>query len=267
MSLCCQCNGVLPAKFVKCYACNSLYHFSPCCSLSEKTYSVMANDRKAEWRCHKCKVRKTSSSSNSDNETSKRFKNSLSLNEVHNNLCQLQANVNNYDSKFNEIKESIHQMSLLINQNTQVISNFQTTITNTISTLTSQVNELCDKNKEKEKQIQEMDKRINELEQQLLSRTIEIKNIPDEKLTPYEVIKSIASSVEVEINDVDICNSYQLRKSKKIIAEFTTLNKKKELMGNIKRHRVEAKILTGDENDKNFIYVNDQLTAFKRHLL
>lgn len=292
MSLCSQCNGALLEKFVKCYNCNSLYHFSPCCSLSEKTYYGMSNERRADWRCQKCKPRKASTSSNnayhviiddsthptpqqkqlrdddnSDIETSKRFKNSLCLNEIQNNVCQLQSDMKSYDTKFNEIKESIQQMSILINQNTQVISNFQTTITNTISTLTMQVNELCDKNKQKEKQMQEMDNRINDLEQQLLNRTIEIKNIPDDKLTANEVIKSIASSVEVVVNDVDICNSYHLKKSKKIIAEFTTVNKKKELMGNIKRHRIESKLITADENDKNFIYINEHLTAYKRHLL
>lgn len=38
-------------------------------------------------------------------------------------------------------------------------------------------------------------------------------------------------------------------------------------MGKIKRHRLESKIRTGDQNDKNYIFANDHLTQYKRHLL
>ena len=38
-------------------------------------------------------------------------------------------------------------------------------------------------------------------------------------------------------------------------------------MGKIKRHRIESSVVTGDNNDKNHMFINEQLTAHKRHLL
>lgn len=55
-----------------------------------------------------------------------------------------------------------------------------------------------------------------------LDETIEIKNVPNDNSHPNEVIKTIA--VNVEINDSDISDSYQLKKSHKVIVEIATLN-------------------------------------------
>lgn len=277
MRVCAQCNcEIKTTKFVQCYFCNLEYHFSPCCSLSERTYDSMAVNRRADWRCHKCKGKERKSSTSSNNsyhviiddtpdtsqqqkqqreddidvgESSKRFKDSLSINDLHNNVCALQ----------NEVKI-----------NSKQLTGIQTTlniITNTLSTLTSQVEEICINNNEKEKQIQDMERRINDLEQQLLNKSIEIKNVPNDNAHPHDVVKAIANSLNVELNDSHISDSYILKKSQKVIIEFATLNKKREIMGKIKRHRMESKILTCDENDKKYIFVNDYLTQYKRHLL
>lgn len=288
MNVCAQCNTQITAKFVKCNGCNSLYHFLPCSTLSEKSYSSMANYKKADWRCHKCQPRKTSTSSNNSyhivihdgsqqkqqredddesNENTKRFKNSLSLSDVNDSVCFLNKTLT---ADISDLKTTVQNMATEIKQNNETNSRVESAlnlITNTLSTLTSQVNSLIDSNKEKEKQMVDMNKRIDDLEQQVLSKNIEIKNIPNDNIQPNDVVKTIASSLNVEVNDGDISNSYHLKKSQKMIVEFTTLKKKKEFMGKIKRHRVDSNVVTGDTNDRNFMYVNDQLTAHKRKLL
>lgn len=212
-----------------------------------------------------------------ENESIKRFKNSLSLSDVNNSYCQVKAEIGDLKFNIQELTSSVKQntqtnttiqgtLNSIIDTNTNV----QTTlngIMSTLANLTSQLNNLCEINKKNEKQMQDMDKRINNLEQQLLNKNIEIKNVPDEKMLPNDIVKTIASSLEVKIDDTDISNSYHPKKSQKVIVEFTSINKKKEFMGKIKRHRVESSIITGDTNNKSFVYINEQLTANKRHLL
>lgn len=301
MSVCGQCNNNLPAKFVNCYACNSKYHFSSCCPLSEKTYATMNTERRTEWRCHKCKPRKGSTGSNNayhividdcsektnqkqqrddeneDGSNVKRFKDSLSLNDANSSIYmvktdvnELKINVSSMKSDIKEIKTTMQELAISVNQNnSQINANLQTalsTITNALTTLTSQVSELCESNKVKEKQIKEMDIRINDLEQQLLNKNIEIKNITKQNIQANEVVKTIANSFNVEIHENDISNSYSLNKSQKVIIEFTSLNKKRELLSKIKGHRVDASLVNDDTNIK-YIYVNEHLTPHKRRLL
>lgn len=302
MSLCDQCNNNLPTKFVKCYSCNSQFHFSTCCPLSEKTYATMNSERKSDWRCHKCKPRKGSTSSNNayhivfdgssdqgnqktqreeENEeiaNVKRFKDALSVSDanislftVKTDVKELKTDISSMKSDVTDLKTTMQELALTITQNnTQMNNNLQTalgTITSALTTLTAQVSDLYESNKEKEKQINEMDKRINELEQQLLNKNIEIKNITNSNMHPTEVVKTIANSINVQINDSDISNSYSLQKSQKIIIEFTSLNKKREVMSKINRHRVDSSLINEDNSNNKYIYINEHLTPYKRRLL
>ncbi|XP_065368909.1 putative leucine-rich repeat-containing protein DDB_G0290503 [Calliphora vicina] len=261
----------------------------------------MNTERRADWKCQKCKPRKGSTSSNNsyhiivddyslqanqkqqrddeneENDEAKRFKNSLSLNDVNNSVYMVKADVKEFKTDvssmktdINDIKTTMQELAkTIIENNTQMNTNLQTaitTITNSITTLTSQVSELCESNKEKEKQINEMDKRINDLEQQLLNKNIEIKNVTNKNMHPNDVVKKIANSLNVEINDNDISNSYTIKKSQKVIVEFTSVNKKRELLTKINRHRVDSSLINEDTNNK-FIYVNEHLTPYKRRLL
>lgn len=318
MGVCGQCNKELPTKFVTCYGCNSQYHFSPCCSVTEKTYTSMHAERKEDWKCQKCKQRKNSTNSNNayhvmignnpqqinqqkqqrqddndDNEDPKRFKDSLSLTDVNKSvnfvktdIKGLKADVTSMKTDITDIKTTMQQLAINMNHNNnQINTNIQNAldkITNTLVSLSTQVSELCEKNKEKEKQMQVMDNRINSLEQQLINKNIEIKNITTENISPNEVVKKIAASVNLEINESDISNSYYLKKSEKVVVEFTSLIKKRELLNKIKRHRVDSTIINTDESYNNesqqnengnnnmrskYIYINDQLTPHNRRLL
>lgn len=50
----------LVKKYVRCFNCKSHYHFSPCCPLSELTYSTMTGEKRVNWRCQVCKPRNKS---------------------------------------------------------------------------------------------------------------------------------------------------------------------------------------------------------------
>ncbi|XP_023302701.2 uncharacterized protein LOC111684734 [Lucilia cuprina] len=271
----------------------------------------MTTEKRADWRCHKCKPRKGSTSSNisyqsiiydgpvqtnqkqqrdeeqEENDEVKRFKNSLSLTDVNNSVSmvkndvrELKEDVSSMKSDINEIKPlrvDINDIKTTMQEfakqmcesNAQMNYNLQTaitTITSSITALTNQVSELCESNKEKTKQINEMGKQINDMEQRMLNKTIEIKNITKKNIQPNEVVKTIANSLNVQLEDHEISNSYVLKKSKRVIVEFTSLNKKKELLSKISRHRVDSKLVNDETGDK-YIYVNEHLTPYKRRLL
>ena len=160
----------------------------------------------------------------------------------------------------------------LISMNLNIKEEIQsalTTITASLSTLATQVNELNDKDKQREKQISTMDTRIIKIDQQIINKNIEIRNIPTNEMSDYDVIKTIAASLNVELNHNDICNAYHLKQQQegkiKVIIELNSLNKKREIMSKIQRHRLDAKIIKKD--DDGFIYVNDELTPYNRRLL
>lgn len=294
-SICDHCKKSLPTSgdFVKCLKCNSNYHYSPCTTVTKKTYEAMNAERRSEWKCQNCRASRSHTPSvvlddnnqqkqqrdeddvdsyNEDN--AKRFKDSLSLNMLNSKLCTVQTDVN-------EIKTTIQTLAVSVNtSNIQIkeeIEKALTTITSTISNLATQVSELYDKNKENTKQIIEMDKRINKLEQQAINKNIEINNVQKQEMSAIDVVKKIASSLTVGIDNADISDAYRLRKNNKIIVEFSSLNKKRELMEKIRSHRIDANVLNDEEDNnennnfvnsnKNYVYVNDELTAHNRRLL
>lgn len=68
---------------------------------------------------------------------------------------------------------------------------------------------------------------------------------------------------------VDIGSTYRVRKNNKIIVEFSSLTKKRELMSKLRGHRINANILNVDDNNQanQYIYINDELTPHNRRLL
>lgn len=298
--ICNTCNSAITTTtYVKCFNCKSNYHFSSCCPLSESTYSSMYGERKANWKCQKCKPRSKSPNNvyqafvfddknqqttlrdddiveNSEENRAKIHQDSLALNTVNSTLCSVQSDVNDLKSDIKDIKTNLEQLSAITNNShTQIrdeITSALSTITTTLSKLVDQVKELVEKDKQKEHQINAIDTRINQIEQQFIVKNIEIKNVTNKEMSPYEIIKTIASSVDVEMSEADISNAYRLkRQSDKIVAEFTSLNKKRELMSKITRHRVDADIINNNRNENNnnnnHIYINDQLTFNNKRLL
>lgn len=313
-TLCSQCKKSLPVsgEYVKCLSCGSKCHFSPCSTLSATTYASMSTDKKKEFKCHLCRKdgnadgRKSPNTlykyviydgsqdqqSNKqqrqdDEETNetgtKKFKDALSLTSVNNNVCSLQKAVSDLKT---EMKGGIEQLTTTItttitasnNILREEMSNALTKLAESMANLATQVNELKAKSKEKDVRIQNMENKVNALEQQLINKSIEIKNVENKDFSASDVIKRIATSVNVDVHETDISNSYRIKqKDDKIIVEFSSLNKKRELMSKIRSHRISGDVLntqTSNEDNNNVspaitnnIFINDQLTAHNRKLL
>lgn len=217
----------------------------------------------------------------------KRFKDSLSLEAVNSNLQDLISDLGSFKSTatndMNDIKTGIQLLTCSVNTTHQALREEMATaftkLTDAMAGLASQVNDLKEENKEKNLRLQKMENKVNVLEQQLLNRNVEIKNVHNDQLTAVDVIKTIAASVNVEIQERDISNAYKLKKSNKIIVEFCSLNKKRDLMSNIRGHRVKGDIFhnnmstdqetskTTNDNSSYNVFVNDELTAHNRKLL
>lgn len=247
--VCNQCkSNISTTKYVKCYKCNSSYHFTPCCSLSEKAYDNMQSDKKEEWGCHRCKVRTRSESNNAyqtivfeeisqqkkqreddeeSNSSRKKFKDTLTLNSVNSGLFSVQ-------SELKEIKTSIELLNNTVGvnnaQNLNIIQELKSSITtmaSSVATLATQVNDLYEREAKQNQKINQLDTAVNKIDQALIKNNIEIKNVNNPEMSANEIIKTIAASIDVEINNIDINNAYCVNKAKKAIIEFTTLNKKK----------------------------------------
>ncbi|XP_037827188.1 uncharacterized protein LOC119615182 [Lucilia sericata] len=262
----------------------------------------MYGERKTNWKCHVCKPRNKSQNNlyqsvvfdetsqqkkarNDDdegNDNAKKFKESLSLSSLNSNLCSVESNVTELRGELQAgMMELKSQMEILVtnfnkqhmqmNDNNKETQLALSTITSTLSSLVTQVSDLNEKDKTREKQITTMDTRMNKFEQQLIVKNIEIKNIYNNDISAFEVVKKIANSRNVEINEFDVDRAYRLkRQNDKIIVEFSSLNKKIEFMSKIERHRVDSQIInsSGDRNSNaKYIYINDQLTFNYRRLL
>ena len=104
-----------------------------------------------------------------------------------------------------------------------------------------------------------LETRINKIEQQNILRNIGIKKLTNKEMTANEIITKIASSLDVEMRETDISNAYRPKKrNDKIVIEFTSLNKKRELMSKISRHRLDANIVNNIEkqNSSSNIKIN-----------
>lgn len=212
------------------------------------------------------------------NFNSKKYK-ELSLNTVNSNVSELKSEFSllkaSVSKDMYDIKTSIQLLtsSLTESHNTlrEEMCNAFSKLNDTMANLASEVSELKKENKEKDIRIQQMENKVNTLEQQTLSKGIEIKNVKNNELTPIDVIKTIAASVNVDLQDNDISNAYKMQKQEKIIIDFCSLNKKRELMAKIVRHRVKGDVihknLNENNNSSNNIYINDQLTAHNRRIL
>ncbi|XP_075167213.1 uncharacterized protein LOC142239312 [Haematobia irritans] len=297
---CDNCNlPITGITFVKCHNCDRSFHFSPCSVLSENTYNFMSSNKKAEWKCQVCKPRGKSPNNvyhsfvynepntqchqqkqqrgddDETNDLSKRFKQATTSQNTESNSNVLTHN-NEQSISMSDLQNAMQQMgaSLMQQMNTLNASNIEikntlshaiNTINQTLASLTEQVKELQEKDKIKSQQITNMETRIQKLEQQALCKNIEINNVPDSLTDPVNIIKKIAASVDLQLNDTDIVSALRLKRNKKIIVEFTSLYTKRELMKRLKGHKVNANI--HNSNTTSYIYVNDELTGNNRRLL
>lgn len=184
-----------------------------------------------------------------------------------------QSDIIEIKSDMKEIKSTMQQLASTLASSHAELSKQMTEamakINNTLQTLTTQVNGLQEKDKERSQQISEMENRINKLEQQAINNNIEIKFVPEDERDPKSVIKTIAASVDVDLEEADVSKAYRIKRNKNIIIEFSSLSVKRKIMEKIKSHRIDANTVQHDTNKQNnkFIYINDELTAHNRRAL
>lgn len=62
----------------------------------------------------------------------------------------------------------------------------------------------------------------------MIAKNIQIKNVENKQMSPVDVVKTIAASLNVEIKEEEITKAYRLKKKEdKIIVEFSSSSKKK----------------------------------------
>ncbi|XP_075167642.1 uncharacterized protein LOC142239750 [Haematobia irritans] len=109
-----------------------------------------------------------------------------------------------------------------------------------------------------------MDGRINKLEQQIIERNMEINDVQNKEIGAVELVKAIATRLEVQlVESALIPTIYKI----KVVIEFASITKKSEIIGKVKRHRIEEPSPCEGHKNENYIYINDQLTATNRRLL
>lgn len=305
---CAQCSlPISTIQYVRCYHCNRNFHFSPCCSLSENSHASMSQTKKNDWKCHVCKPRKSpnntyktfvfgESNTNQNNESPNR------------NLAECQANnekqqkqqrvddetVNNNTKRFKETETtSTYQQNDISELKTGMVdlkSSLQQIVTSmaslsadlkshmdsalaemnrNVATIAAQVSELQKKDQEKTVQIGELTKRLQQLEQKALEKNIEINNVENMETEPEVIVKRITDALGVDMSAEHISKMYKIKRKKKVVVEFASLNKKKEFMGKLKGHRIQASVLREEENSDcgGYIYINDELTPHNRQIL
>lgn len=290
--ICAQCEIPVTNQYMKCSVCNACFHFSPCCTVQQATYSSMNHEKKSSWKCNKCRERKNSAYhtifSNSLNkqkrneqeeedevfdDNNKKFKEHTSKPNVQQVPMLQQQNPNfEINNTMQIMMQNISQMTTQLASISTQLQNQQTTLTQineNISSLGHQVIELQKQNQEKDKRMNEMEIKITKLEQQIIVKNIEINNVNNENLSAADIVEKIATNLSVELKETDIENAYRTKGKGNVVVEFNSLKKKREIMSKLKRHRMEATGINNDDNsDKHkYIYINDQLTSHKRRLL
>lgn len=308
---CAQCDVAITTKYMKCSVCSACYHFSPCCSIQLSSYNGMNIEKRAAWRCHKCRERKNSayhivisdtvqhkqkrnSLSLEDDEifedSNKRFKDHVSTNnqqqqtpvhhELHNviqhkeqqKLQQPQIQTEQINESIQIMMQNMSQMALQLSAISTQIQNQQETLQQIHENqfrLSDQVTELQKQNEQKDKKIREMENKISKLEQKTIEKNIEINNLNNDSMSAATVVKKLAEKLNVQIDEPDIEKVYHTKGKAKVVLELSSLHKKRELMSKIEGHRVDATDINIEAagGKHQYIYVNDQLTAEKRHLL
>lgn len=194
-----------------------------------------------------------------------------------NTSTQPQPSITEVNNAMQTMMQSMAQITTQLASISTQLQNQQSTlmqINTNVSNLSQQVIELQNHNKEKDLKMCEMETKINKLEQKLMEKILEINNVTNDELSATDVMKKIATSVNVELNECDIENAYKTKRNNKVFVELCSLRKKREIMNNLNRHRIDAKKINEDNNtngnennNKKYIYINDQLTQNNRRLL
>ena len=170
----------------------------------------MSNDRKNDWKCHKCRLPRERRNSTNDlyqtviyNEATKQRKDEKEISDGNKRFKpeqtastakNLKYTKSDNDDMKGDIREIRDSMSKLVASLNTVSAQFQTAIecmNKNLSGLTHKVNELQIQNIDQDKRLLGMDTNINKLEQGIMKNNIEISNVNNKEISAMQTIKNI----------------------------------------------------------------------------
>lgn len=169
------------------------------------------------------------------------------------------------DAKFSAIMSSINEVKISVNSMTQKYDEVLQRL---------EVVEID--NKAKDQKILYLENKIETLERMNRITSIELRNIPNDTKESKEDLRSVliktANVLNVNLSCAEIKDIYRIGKAKAIIADFTTVLKKEELIRSFKKYNkdhLSDKLSTGNLNiagPSKPIYISENLTQKNRRL-
>ncbi|XP_059221251.1 uncharacterized protein LOC131995940 [Stomoxys calcitrans] len=260
----------------------------------------MSQTKKNDWKCHVCKPRKspnniyktfvfgdtnTNQSSESPKNIEKQHKQQRVDDETNNNNTKRfketeASSTVNTQNDIAELKNGMVDLKSTMQQIVMSLSSLSSDLKNhmdsalaemnkNVATIAAQVCELQRKDEEKAAKINELTKRVQQLEQKSIENNIEINNVENMEIETEVIVKRIADALGVDMTSEHMSKAYKIKRKNKIIVEFATHHKKKEIMSKLKGHRIHASVVRGEENSEgdDYVYINDELTPHIRRIL
>lgn len=269
---CRQCKNLLSenGNFAKCLLCSSGYHFTTCCPISEVSYKKIGS---RGWKCPSCRNKTETAPPHKDMEEENRKRTQATTTTV--NLIEKNTN---YEIK--EISQEIYKLSnniTLLTDSVLKLTNRVAAMENSMNTLNEKISALYEENKRKDKRIDELELKINNLEQNSLINNIEIVNGHIPHMCPKENVLELAKASGITINSSDVIDAYALKTKNKLIVKFSSLCIKKHFMKRVRESKLkyadinnkkdqQNKQCNQRDQNKNNIFINDQLTAYNKKL-
>ena len=213
-----------------------------------------------------------------DNDNQEKSEVEPTLSELRSMLVVLQCSVNNILLDSQKLKEEMSALKLSVDTQGREFQKMKESLERITKENESLKNELIrakEKLKEQRENTQYLWYSLDDLEQYARQNSLEISGVPESGYTSTEeVVLSVAKALNVEITPNDIEISHKLRRrgaTNTIIAKFVSHKVKSELY---KRRTKLTDIKLADicpsyasAIDTSRLFINENLTNFRRHLL
>lgn len=237
---------------IHCVKCKIIFH-GRCVNLTDKDTEALKIIKKT-WVCSNCEQVKKQNTEPSPSE--------------------ILAAVNRLDATVNE---DIKNMKTALDKYGELSFELNERLTKIEKHLEGQAKkfeEILLENKALKSRVGELEVRLNNAEQGLLSRSLEIRGIPERPgETPAALVTSIGASLGIRLSVEDLDNVHRRRSRKDdsrpppVIARFVRQSIRDDL---ITKRKVKRDFSTRDigwqENDCHRIYLGEEMTRTNRHL-
>lgn len=245
--LCNVCNDdIYEEDELKCSTCNEFFHFG-CAVLRESSFRKMSKTAKQKWCCAKCKFPIDAKTKSPTVNVKKGNEASMLTNESFSNLTDsVKYMSDKFDSFGEQLQELLKSMKDMREEN-RILKVQNNNLRNDLNVLSN---------------------KLNILEQKSLDNFVEIVNVPEIINEDCKnTVKKIAKLLNVEI---DVVNAYRVQskfntRSKKIVAELTSKQVKKDVMESSRKIKPTGNSVEASWKNEP-IYINDNLTQFNRNL-